>query len=456
MLPAAVQDYLSVRREEHLDRLIELLKIPSVANAGGQSCRHAAEWLAAALSATGMEVLLDGPADRPAVLGEYRAGEDCPTVLWYGHYDVQPPDPLELWESPPFEPIVRDGWIHARGSDDDKGQVFAHLIALEALLGCGGLGLNVRVLLEGEEEIGSPSLPGLIEKHRRRISADAAVISDSHFFAEGTPSLTVALRGLMYAEITLTGPSSDLHSGVHGGAVANPATALAALLAGLHDENGRVTLEGFYDEVRPLAEADRLAWESLPFDERALAASIGVDALAGGERDLPALHRRWARPSLDVNGLHSGYTGPGAKTIIPARASAKLSARLVCDQDPEAVGESLRRYVERNTPPGCRSEVEIHPGARPVTLDADTPHVRAARAAMAEAFGVEPVLVRSGASVPVTELLQRQLGLDAAMMGLGLPQDNIHAPNERMKLDQIWLGSEAAAAFYLRLADPLQ
>ncbi len=453
MLPTSVQEYLKSHRQEHLEKLFELLRIESIANRDDDGCDRAAQWLARHLSAIGLDARVAATAGKPCVLAEGHAGDDKPTVLIYGHYDVQPPEPLESWESPPFEPTVRDGAIYARGANDDKGQLFTHLMALEAFVKAGGgLPVNVKLLLEGEEEIGSPTLEPFLEAHKDQLSADAAVISDSAFFAEGVPSITYALRGLAYVELIVRGPTRDLHSGLYGGAVANPANALARMVGLMHDDAGRVTIPGFYDDVRPLGDDERLAWDELPFDEVALAHEAGVKTLAGGELGLPVLERMWARPTLDCNGIVGGYTEKGSKTIIPAEATAKISMRLVPDQRPEKIVEGFAQFVAEHVPPGLSVEVVVNAEASPVLLASDSPAMAAARDAYAEAFGCQPTLIRCGASVPVTEQIQRLLGIDAVMMGFGLPSDQLHSPNERFALAQLYQGAVASAAFLHNLA----
>ena len=449
MVPDSVRTYLEDHRHEHLEKLFELLRFRSIANDPGSpdQCLLCAEWLVEHLAGLGVEAQVTATAGRPAVLGELHVDDDAPTVLIYGHYDVQPVEPLDLWHSPPFEPEIRDGNLYARGANDDKGQLFAHLMAIEAWQRAGGRPpVNLKLFYEGEEEIGSPTLEGFLAEHADRLAADAAVISDSEFFAHDVPSITYALRGLAYFEITLKGPRGDLHSGLHGGAVTNPLNALARLVADMHDDRGRVTVGGFYDDVVELTDAERRQWDQLPFDAEAYRDELGTSALGGGESGYSVLERRWARPTLDCNGLVGGYTAPGAKTVIPAEAHAKISMRLVSHQDPQRIIESFQRFVAEHTPRGIESHVKVHASARPVMLATDSPVIQAARSAMREAFGREAVLIRCGASVPVTEVIQRVLGLDAALMGFGLPDDNLHAPNEKFSLDQLWGGSVAAAA----------
>ena len=455
MIPDSVAQYLSDNRARHLESLKEYLRFPSVANVDGgdeDPCGLCARWLADYLGQLGLRAELLATSNKPNVLASLHVSDSAPTVLVYGHYDVQPPDPLDLWESDPFEPEIRDGYIYARGTNDDKGQLFTHLAAIEAWLQCGGMPINIKVFAEGEEETGSPDLERFITEHAEALSADAIVVSDSAFFADEVPSITYALRGLAYVELTVTGPSVDVHSGEHGGGLTNPINALTAMVAGMHDARGRIALPGFYDDVADLSDEERQGWADLPFDADRYAASMGVDCLGGGEYGFSDLERLWSRPTLDCNGIVGGYTGPGSKTIIPSAASVKISMRLVPHQRPEKIVESMRQYVRENTPPGVTCKMEVHAGARPVLMARDSPAVRAASDALAEAFGKSAAMVRCGASVPVTELFQRILGIDAVMMGFGLPGDRLHSPNERFALKQFTRGSMAAAAFIGNMA----
>ena len=456
MLPAAVSEFLTTHRDRHLQELFELLRFASIANNDDDRCARCAAWLADHLRAIGLTARILPSAGKDVVLAESGADPSLPTLLIYGHYDVQPPDPLDQWISEPFEPVLRDGNIVARGADDDKGQLFTHVMAMDAWQNCGGPPVNIKVLIEGEEEIGSPSLESFMVEHQEALSADAAVISDSAFFAPGIPSILTGLRGLAYVEIETHGPGVDVHSGVHGGLVANPVNALATIIGAMHDDAGRVTLPGFYDDVVEPSEAECESWSDLPFDEADHAASVGVEALGGGEHYLPPLVRNWARPTLDVNGIIGGYTGVGAKTIIPASALAKISMRLVAHQDPDRIVDGIRQFVRQHTSPGIKTEVRLHSTGRPVLLRAGGVAIQAAKAALAEAFGREAVLIGCGASVPVTELIQRILGLDAAMMGFGLPDDNLHSPNEKFSLDQLARGAVASAAFMAELGARIQ
>jgi len=457
MLPQPVRDFLAASRDRHLAELFELLSIPSVANVADGSCMRAAQWLLRRLEGLGLSARIVTGEGQPNVVAHLHVGDDRPALLIYGHYDVQPPEPLEAWQSPPFQPQVRDGVLYARGASDDKGQLYAHLMAIEAWQRAGGgVPVNLKMLIEGEEETGSPHLEGFFAKHAEELAADAAVISDSEFFTDGLPAITYSLRGLAYVEVTVRGPAQDVHSGTHGGAVRNPLNVLAGLVAALHDDRGRVTIPGFYDRVLEPSQQERAEWAKLPFDEAAYAASLGLEALTGGEQGWAALERRWARPTLDCNGMIGGYTGPGAKTIIPASARAKLSMRLVSRQNPREIVANLDVFLHRLCPPGVTVEVQLLSQADPVLLATDSPATHAARESLLEAFGHPPAMIRCGASVPVTELVQRLLGLDAVLMGFGLPSDNLHGPNEHLRLEQLWGGSLAAAAFMHNLAARLR
>ncbi|MDY6913352.1 MAG: dipeptidase [Planctomycetota bacterium] len=456
MLNASVLEYLESHRREHLSRFFELLRFPSIAGlAGGDGCERAAEWLAGYFRKLGLQAEIVATDGRPNVIAEAHIAADLPTLLIYGHYDVQPPDPLDAWRSEPFEPVVRDGCVYARGASDSKGQLFAYIRAVEAWRQAGdAMPVNVKFLVEGAEEVGSPGLEAFLATHADRLAADAAVIGDSEFFNPSLPSITYSLRGLAYVELTLKGPVSDVHSGLHGGAVANPINALGRLIAAMHDEAGSVTLPGFYDDVLVLSDAERRTWRRLPFDAEQYAASLGLTELAGGEKDYTVLERRWARPTLDCNGIVGGFIAAGAKTIIPSEASAKVSMRLVPNQDPHKIIEGFKRFVAEHTPPGMTATVQAGAEARAVLLRSDTAAVKAAVAALADAFGQKPAMIRCGASVPVAELIQRLLGLDAVLMGFGLPSDNVHSPNEHFRLEQLWRGSIAAAAMMQNLREP--
>jgi acetylornithine deacetylase/succinyl-diaminopimelate desuccinylase-like protein len=455
MVPDPLKAYLQDHRDEHLDKLKELLRFPSIANVPGDAnaCGPCAEWLVTHLKGLGFDARMAPTDGKPAVLGTLHETPGAPTVLLYGHYDVQPPDPLELWVSDPFEPEVRDEKLYARGASDDKGRIFAQMMAIEAWVRAGGgLPVNLTVLFEGEEEIGSPNLEPFLAAHAADLASNSAIVADSGFFAPGVPSIIYALRGLVYLELTVTGPSSDLHSGSHGGAVANPLNVLARLIAKLHDDQGRVTLDGFYDNVLPLSEAERREWEALGFDEAQYAASLGLSALTGGEAGVDVMERRWARPTLECHGIMGGYTDEGSKTVIPSKATAKLSMRLVAAQEPDRVTESLRAFVAENAPAGVTTEIRVHAGARPVQMDPDAPAMKAGLEAQEEGFGLPARMIRNGASVPIVEVFQRVLGVEPVVLGMGLPDDNTHAPNEKLDLDHLWKGSVVAAALFQRLS----
>jgi acetylornithine deacetylase/succinyl-diaminopimelate desuccinylase-like protein len=449
-LRSALTRALPPLREE----LFEFLRIPSVSarSEHREDTRRAGTWVVERLRRAGLDAELIETEGHPVALGEWRgAGPDAPTLLVYGHYDVQPAEPLDLWSSPPFEPTVRDGRIYARGVADDKGQLFLHLAALELLLReRGTLPVNVVVLAEGEEEIGSPHLLPLVERYRERLAADAVVISDSAMFADGLPSLLFSLRGLAYAEIRLRGARSDLHSGSYGGAVPNPATALARIVATLHDDRGRVAIPGFYDEVVEWDAEVRAGIASLPFSDEAFREAVGAPGLSG-EAGFSTLERLWIRPTCEVNGLLSGYTGEGAKTVLPAEAMAKVSFRLVPDQDPGRVIELLRDHVRRAAPDGLEVEVRKLQGGRPWRARPEGPVFEAARDALEEAFGVAPVLTGEGGSIPIVPDLERILGARAVLLGFALPGANMHAPDEWFPEAHLELGILTLLAFYERL-----
>ena len=443
------------KRERFREELFEFLRIPSVSakEEHNEDTARAAEWVRAQLAEAGLDAELIQTPGHPVVVGEWHgAGADAPTLLVYGHYDVQPPEPLELWDSPPFEPTVRDGRIYARGSADDKGQLFLHIKALEAHIATrGSLPANVVVVAEGEEEVGSPNLLPFVQQHRDRLAADTVVISDSAMFAPGLPSLLFSLRGMAYFEVHVTGPSSDLHSGAYGGAVRNPANALAALISGLHDDSGRITISGFYDDVAepPPEVLDGIC--ALPFDADEYARQVGA-LPTGGETAFSALERLWTRPSCDVNGLLSGYTGQGAKTVLPAKAMAKVSFRLVPRQTPERVKELLEAHVARACPAGVRAEVvELH-GGRPWRASVGGPVFDAAARALEQSFGVRPVLAGEGGSIPIVVELEEILGANSLLIGFALPGANMHAPNEWFAVDCFERGIDTLIRLYDELA----
>ncbi len=448
----AVTEYLEQHRERHLRELFDFLRIPSVSakSEHRDDTRRAAEWLAERMREAGLQTAEVVPtAGHPIVIGEWRgAPEGAPTLLVYGHYDVQPPEPLDEWHSAPFEPEIRDGKIFARGSVDDKGQVYLHLKAVEAHIAArGALPVNVVFVVEGEEEVGSPHLQSFLQENRERLRCDAVVISDTTMFAPGLPSVTVGLRGLAYMEVRVQGPSTDLHSGSYGGAVVNPANALARIIARLHDDQGRVAVPGFYDGVIPISAEEREATARLPFSEEELREEVGAPAL-GGEEGWSALERRSARPTLDVNGLLSGYTGEGAKTVLPARAMAKVSMRLVPGQDFREIERKFTRFVEEIAPPGVTVEVEALHGGQPWHADPKEPIFQSAARALERAFGRAPVFTREGGSIPIVQAFQETFGAPVVLLGFGLPGENAHAPNEWMSVDNYARGAAAIATLY--------
>lgn len=462
--PAArVRGVVAAHREEFAADLLEWLRIPSVSTdpAHAADVRRSAQWLAGRLRATGFPTVevWETPG-APAVFAEWPSDDPAaPAVVVYGHHDVQPVDPLAEWETAPFEPFLRDTphgpEVVGRGGADDKGQVLFHLLGLRAHLAAAGRAapaVTLRVLVEGEEESGSPHFAALLRERRDRLRCDAVVVSDTGMWDRDTPSVCTAMRGLVVCQVDLRGPGSDLHSGSFGGAVPNPATDLCRLLAGLHDADGRVTLPGFYDRVRPLGDRERALLARLPFDEAAWLRTAESRA-ARGEAGHPTLERVWARPTAEVNGIWAGYTGPGHKTIVPATAHAKLSFRLVADQDPRDVEPALRRWLADRVPPGIDWHLDLleGEGVRPCATPLDAPALQAVLAAMTRAFGREVLITREGGSGPEADLADI-LGAPVVFLGVGLPDDRIHAPNEKADLDLLLKGAEAAAYLWDELA----
>lgn len=450
-LDPALAAWLDANDQRLHDDLFDFLRIPSVSARSEHKgdVRAAAAWLHAQCARIGMQVETLETPGHPVVLAEWRkAPAGAPTVLIYGHYDVQPAEPLELWTSPAFEPTIRDGKIFARGSVDDKGQLWLHVAALEAHLAARGtLPVNVIVLAEGEEEVGSEHLAPFIERHKARLACDAVVISDSTMFAPGIPSILSSLRGLAYLQVDVTGPNSDLHSGMYGGAVVNPAAALARIVASFHDADGRIAIEGFYDKVRPFPDAVRAGMRELPFDESEFTGHLGVTAL-GGEPGYTTLEKLWTRPTCEVNGLLSGYTGEGAKTVLPGQAMLKVSCRLVPDQDPAEIGRLLEAHVRKHAPAGVTVKVTHLHGGHPWRADLDGPLYEAATRALHGVFGREPVITGEGGSIPVVNDFARILGAPVLLVGFGLPGENAHAPDEWISQENFRLGMKAMAALW--------
>jgi len=450
--------YAHEHRDQYLEELREWLRIPSVSALPEHDadCERAAQWLGDRLRRMEMRVeVIPSARHHPLVYAERLGVPDAPTVLIYGHYDVQPPDPLELWDSPPFEPTVRGDRLYARGASDDKGQVFAVVVALEALLATGGLPVNVKLLVEGEEESSGTEISAYVPRHRRKLAADCALVMDSGFFDRGIPAITVGLRGILYEEVTWQGPETDLHSGLYGGAAPNPFHEAVRLLGDLWDRWGRVRIPGFYRRVRLPEEEERHRWQTLRVEEAALANRIGARGLVG-EAGFSVLERLWARPTFEIHGLGGGFTGPGAKTVLPARCTAKVSMRLVPDQDPEQIHRAFERYILRKTHPAYRVEIRKLYAGRPWAISPHEPAVQAAARAWREAYGAEVQFIRQGGSVPVVELLARTLKLPVVVTGFGLPDDNLHAPNEKVELPLLWRGVEAVIRFFHHVREALR
>jgi acetylornithine deacetylase/succinyl-diaminopimelate desuccinylase-like protein len=440
-----VIDFINTHRDRYVDELKDYLAIPSISALPQHKAdvRRCAEWTADEMRRIGMEnvKLFDTPGF-PVVYGDWLHAEGAPTILFYGHYDVQPVDPLELWESPPFEATVAD----------DKGQVFMHFKAIEAHLKQNGrLPLNIKVILEGEEEVGSANLDNFVKDHKSDLAADVVVISDSTMFDRGIPSITYGLRGLVYFQIDLRGTKGDLHSGSFGGAVANPAYVLCQVIAQMKDRGGRIKIPGFYDDVRPLSDEERAEWKKLPFNETRYRKDLGAPKLFG-ESGYTTLERVWARPTFEVNGLLSGFTGEGAKTVLPAVAMAKCSMRLVPDQHPDKIAELFEAYVKKVTPKTVELKITRMHGGKPWMTEFDNKYVRAAGRAIEKGFGKTPVFNREGGSIPVVATFQEILGLPSVLFGVGLPDENAHAPNEKLDLGNFHGGVIASAFLYDEIA----
>lgn len=448
---AKLDAYLAEHRDRHIAEFFDFLRIPSVSTDPEHKAdvRRCAEFLVTRFAAMGFEVEAVETPGHPIVYAEWLgAPEGAPTILYYGHYDVQPPDPLDLWKSPPFEPTVRDGAVFARGAADDKGQVWAHVVALEALMKVeGALPVNLKLVIEGEEESGSTNLDAFLEGQAERLAADVVVVSDTAMFDRDVPSICYGLRGLSYQQIDVYGPNRDLHSGVYGGGVANPLNVLCQMVAKLKDEDGRVLIPGFYDAVRELDSDERAEIAKLPYDEAAFLGEIG--AKPHGEPGYSTLERVGARPSLDLNGIWGGFTGVGAKTVLPAEAHAKVSMRLVPDQDPKVVDQLFADYVKSIAPDTVTVKVTAMHGGSPAIADRTSPYVQAAAQALEQVFGKEPVFVREGGSIPVVASFKKLLGVDTILAGFSLSDDRIHSPNEKFELRCF----EAATRWSVRVWD---
>lgn len=451
-----VMEYIQANKPRFLDELLEMLRIPSIsadpAYAGDvlKTAHLVAKHLKNA-GADGVEVM--ETAGHPIVYGEKMVGADLPTVLVYGHYDVQPPDPLDLWESPPFEPVIKktkvhpDGAIFARGACDDKGQMFMHVKAFEAMLSQDALPCNIKFMIEGEEEVGSDHLGDFCRANQDKLTCDVILISDTSIISNTTPSITTGLRGLSYVEVEVTGPNRDLHSGVYGGAVANPVNTLCAMIASMQDENNHITIPGFYDDVEVISTEERTEMNKAPFDLAEYQEDLAIGSVQG-EEGYTTMERTSIRPTLDVNGIWGGYIGEGAKTVLPSKAFAKISMRLVPNQDSETIAKLFDAHFRSIAPPSVKVDVKFHHGGEPVVTPTDTPEYRAAHLAMQETFGKAPIPKREGGSIPIVALFEEVLGVKSVLMGFGLDSDALHSPNEHYGLFNFYKGIETIPYFY--------
>ncbi len=447
--------YQDQHKDRFLNELLELLRIPSISarsenKADMVTCAEAVKASLLAAGASRAEIY---PTNgHPIVYGELITDPSKPTVLVYGHYDVQPPDPLELWHSGPFEPVLKDGKIYARGACDDKGQFYMHVKALEVMVQSGTLPTNIKFLIEGEEEVGSPNLAGFIKENKELLKADVILISDTAMISLENPSIDIGVRGLSYIELEVTGPNRDLHSGVYGGAVANPITILAKMIASLHDENNHITIPGFYADVVEATAAERTLMAEAPFDEAEFKADLGVKEV-WGEKGFTTNERTGIRPTLELNGIWGGYTGEGAKTVLPSKAFAKISCRLVPNQDSHTITDMLIRHLESIAPSGVTVKASLHHGGEPYMTPIDSTEYRAAAKAIEATFGKAPIPVRGGGSIPICSLFEKELGLKIIFLGFGLDSDNLHSPNEKFDLANFYKGIETIPYFHLYVSD---
>jgi len=453
-----IRSYIEKNRDRFLEELFDLIRIPSISafSEAKEDMYRTAEYIKKNLLDAGADVAeIKETSGWPVVYGHKMVNESLPTVLVYGHYDVQPVEPLDLWESPPFEPEVRDQKIYARGADDDKGQLFMHVKAFELMNHTGTLGCNVKFMIEGEEEIGSPSLKAFCAENKELLNADVILISDTTMIAQDIPSITVGLRGLSYLEVEVTGPNRDLHSGLYGGAVGNPANLLAKMIASLTDENNHITIPGFYDDVLEVSGEERAEMAKAPFDLEAYKKAIDIEEVVG-EKGFSTNERTGIRPSLDVNGIWAGYTGEGAKTVLPSKAHAKISMRLVPNQDSHKIDELFIKHFERIAPPGTRVKVKSLHGGQGYVTPIDFPAYRAAAKAIESSFGKLPIPVRSGGSIPIVSDFEEVLGIKSILMGFGLDSDAIHSPNENYPLFNFYKGIETIPMFYRHFAEEMK
>jgi len=452
---AKLNAYFSEHRDTHLKELNDFLRIPSISSLSEhkQDMQVAASWLAAAMKRINLEnISIDETGGHPVVYGDWLHAPGKPTILFYGHYDVQPVDPLNLWETPPFEPTVRDNKLFARGASDDKGQVFMHLKAIEALFALEGtLPVNVKFIIEGEEEIGSPNLPPYVEKNKEKLAADLILISDTSLYAPGKPAVCYGLRGLTGIQIDVRGAKGDLHSGLYGGGVQNAIHALADILASFRDEHGTIQVEGFYDNVRPLSEEERQAYRDLNFDEEALKEEVGVKQLFG-EKGYSYLEQTWARPTLEVNGVFGGFAGEGIKTVLPAEAGAKITCRLVPDQNPDEIVALLKAHVEKHKPVGVDITISEFDKGAPYITPFNHPVIQAAGRSYERVYEVPTAFIRGGGSIPIVAAFDQILNLPVVLMGFGLTSENFHAPNEHFHLENFDKGLRVLGDYLYEVA----
>ncbi len=454
-------EYLEQNKDRFLNELLEILRIPSVSadSKYAEDVKRTAAFVADKLKAAGADnVEICPTAGHPIVYGEKFVDAALPTILVYGHYDVQPADPVELWHSPPFEPIIKkteehpEGAIYARGACDDKGQMYMHLKAFESMMNTGSLTCNVKFMIEGEEEVGSANLGTFIKANKAKLKADVVLVSDTSMIANDTPSIDVGLRGLAYMEVEVVGPNRDLHSGVYGGAVANPATILCQLIAAMHDENNHITIPGFYDDVITVSDADRAEMAKAPFSEEAYKKDLGI-AETWGEKGYSTVERTSIRPTLEVNGIWGGYIGEGSKTVLPSKANAKISMRLVPGQSSEKISDLFKAYFEKAAPANVKVKVTAHHGGEPVLTPTDSIEFKAASMAMEHTFGKKPIPTRGGGSIPIIALFEAELGIKSVLMGFGLDSDALHSPNEKYGLFNYYKGIETIPYFYQYYAE---
>jgi acetylornithine deacetylase/succinyl-diaminopimelate desuccinylase-like protein len=449
------KEYLDNNKERFLNELLELLRIPSVSARSEHkqdmfTCAEAVKQRLHEAGATRTDIFTT--EGHPIVYAEKRVDDKKPTVLVYGHYDVQPADPLELWNSGPFEPVIKEGKLYARGACDDKGQFYMHVKAMEIMNNTGEIPCNIKFIIEGEEEVGSPNLARFVKENRELLKSDVILISDTSMISLDTPSIDIGVRGLSYIEVEVTGPNRDLHSGVYGGAVSNPITALAKMVASCHDENNHITIPGFYDDVVEISDKERKLLSEAPFDKDAYKADLGIKKV-WGEKGFTTNERTGIRPTLEVNGIWGGYTGEGSKTVLPSKAFAKISARLVPNQSSADITAKLTRYFEKIAPDSVSVKVREHHGGEPYMTPIDSTAYKAAAKAIKATFGKEPVPLRGGGSIPICALFEKELGIKIVFMGFGLDSDNLHSPNEKFELANFYKGIETIPYFHKYFAE---